>query len=91
MIILSRGVRVRVCIAFILYLICSGILNWLLSVCLVVITVFVWSGAGSEQASDPFYTAPDDDPMPARRLMRFLCLVADWEQENLAESLFSGM
>ncbi len=44
-------------------------------------TVFVWSGRG-----DPF----TNDEIGSR-MMRFLILVADWEGDNLAESLFSGI
>eukprot|EP00455_Lapot_gusevi_P027949 TRINITY_DN296_c0_g2_i3.p1 TRINITY_DN296_c0_g2~~TRINITY_DN296_c0_g2_i3.p1 ORF type:complete len:164 (-),score=31.89 TRINITY_DN296_c0_g2_i3:157-648(-) len=44
-------------------------------------SVFVWAGKG-----DPF---TQDDI--GRRMMRFLCLVAEWEKDSLAESLFSAI
>eukprot|EP00455_Lapot_gusevi_P047098 TRINITY_DN630_c0_g1_i8.p1 TRINITY_DN630_c0_g1~~TRINITY_DN630_c0_g1_i8.p1 ORF type:complete len:111 (-),score=53.71 TRINITY_DN630_c0_g1_i8:406-708(-) len=43
-------------------------------------SVFVWTGNG-----DPFKGEA------GQRMMRFLVLVADWEKENLAESLFSAI
>ena len=49
-------------------------------------TVFVWSGKG-----DPFFTPEGGDAQIAKRVMRFLCLVADWERENLADSIFSAL
>ena len=43
--------------------------------------MFAWSRVG-----DPF--TKDDI---GERMMRFLILIADWEKENLAESIFSGI
>ena len=57
-----------------------------LCVCWCSRAVFVWSGKG-----DPFFTPEGGDPLIAKRIMRFLCLVADWERENLADSIFSAL
>ena len=46
--------------------------------------LFVWSGATSDGA-------PFTRDASGSRLMQFLVLVADWEKDNLAESLFSAI
>jgi hypothetical protein len=50
--------------------------------------LFVWVGQGSPFTADGGRGAPDAAGV---RMMRFLCLVAEWEGENLAESLFSAV
>jgi hypothetical protein len=51
-------------------------------------SVFVWAGSGSPFSADGGSGPPDE---VGTRMMRFLCLVAEWEQENLAEALFSAI
>lgn len=53
-------------------------------------TIFVWDGvrvaSDGKSFDDPF---TEDDT--GRRIMRYLCLIASWEGQNLADSLFSAL
>jgi hypothetical protein len=50
------------------------------------------AGTPGSELGNPFYAPKGSTKSTsADRLMRFLCLVCDWEQHNLAESLFSAI
>jgi hypothetical protein len=50
------------------------------------------AGTPGSELGNPFYAPKGSNKSAsADRLMRYLCLVCDWEQHNLAESLFSAI
>jgi hypothetical protein len=49
-------------------------------------TLFVWAPSGEGGAADPFTSC-----VIGKRMMRFLVLVAAWEGDHLAESIFAAL
>jgi hypothetical protein len=49
-------------------------------------TLFVWAPSGAGASADPFTSC-----VIGRRMMRFLVLVAAWEGDHLAESIFAAL